>query len=83
MGSVVVAHGLSCPAACGIFPDQGSNLCPLHWEREVLRSYLKQSYIPESDNCEQVLQLPVSSSTYDSCVGYGIILHCEGLSWTL
>ena len=24
--SVVVAHRLSCPAACGIFPDQGSNL---------------------------------------------------------
>ena len=44
---------------------------------------LKQSYIPESDNYEQVLQLPVSSGTYDSCVGYGIILHCEGLSWTL
>ena len=22
-GSVVVAHGLSCSAACGIFPDQG------------------------------------------------------------
>ena len=31
-GSVVVAHGLSCPAACGIFPDQGSNSCPLHWQ---------------------------------------------------
>ena len=31
-GSVVVAHGPSCPAACGIFPDQGSNLCPLHWQ---------------------------------------------------
>ena len=29
-GSVVVAHGPSCPAACRIFPDQGSNLCPLH-----------------------------------------------------
>ena len=28
--SVVVVHGLSCPAACGIFPDQGSNRCPLH-----------------------------------------------------
>ena len=27
-GSVVVAHGLSCPVACGISPDQGSNLCP-------------------------------------------------------
>ena len=28
----LVAHGLSCPAACGFFPDQGWNLCPLHWE---------------------------------------------------
>ena len=28
--SVVVAHGLSCSAACGIFPDQGSNPRPLH-----------------------------------------------------
>ena len=27
-GSVVVANGLSCSEACGIFPDQGSNLCP-------------------------------------------------------
>ena len=25
-------HGLSCSATCGIFPDQGSNLCPLHWQ---------------------------------------------------
>ena len=32
MGTVVVAHGLSCPAVCGIFLDQGSNLCPLHWQ---------------------------------------------------
>ena len=29
-GSVVVAHGPSCSTACGIFPDQGSNPCPLH-----------------------------------------------------
>ena len=29
-GSVVVAHGPSCSVACGIFPDQGTNLCPLH-----------------------------------------------------
>ena len=28
--SVVVAHGLSCSVACGIFPDQGSNSCLLH-----------------------------------------------------
>ena len=31
-GSVVVAHGPSCSMACGIFLDQGSNPCPLHWQ---------------------------------------------------
>ena len=29
-GSVIVAHGPSCSAACGIFPDQGPNPCPPH-----------------------------------------------------
>ena len=33
-GSVVVAHWLSCSAACGIFPDQGSNPRPLHWQAD-------------------------------------------------
>ena len=33
-GSAVVAHGPSRPAACGIFPDQGSNPCPLHWQAD-------------------------------------------------
>ena len=33
-GSVVVAHGPSCSAACGIFPDQGSNPRPLHWQAD-------------------------------------------------
>ena len=31
-GSVIVAHGPSCSVACGIFPDQGSNPCALHWQ---------------------------------------------------
>ena len=30
--SVVVAHRLSCPGACGIFPDQGSNRRPFRWK---------------------------------------------------
>ena len=25
-----MAHGLSCPMACGSIPDLGSNQCPLH-----------------------------------------------------
>ena len=33
-GSVVVAHGPSYSAACGIFPDQGSNPYPLHWQAD-------------------------------------------------
>ena len=32
--SVIVAHGPSCSAACGILPDQGLNLCPLHWQAD-------------------------------------------------
>jgi len=31
-GSVVAVHGLSCSTARGIFPDQGSNRCPLRWQ---------------------------------------------------
>ena len=29
-GSAIVAHGPSRSVACGIFPDQGPNPCPLH-----------------------------------------------------
>ena len=32
--SVVVARGLSCPMTCGVFPDQGLNLCPLPWQAD-------------------------------------------------
>ena len=32
IGSVVVVLRLSCPVACEIFPDQGSNPRPLHWQ---------------------------------------------------
>ena len=31
-GLKVGVHGLSCSEVCGIFPDQGLNLCPLHWQ---------------------------------------------------
>ena len=33
-GSAIVAHGPSHSAACGIFPDQGPNPCPLHWQAD-------------------------------------------------
>ena len=57
-GSVVVAHGLNCSTACGIFPDQGSNPCPLHWQADsqplrhqgspcfLFMKYLLEVFIP-------------------------------------
>ena len=43
-GSEVVAHRLSCSTVCGIFPDQGLNLCLLnckqilsHWATKEVR----------------------------------------------
>ena len=35
-GSAVVEHGLSCPAACGIFPDQALNPHALNWKADSL-----------------------------------------------
>ena len=35
-GPIVVAHGQSCSTACGIFPDEGSNLRLLHWQADSL-----------------------------------------------
>ena len=34
MCSVVVVLRLSCSEVCGIFLEQGSNLCPLHWQAD-------------------------------------------------
>ena len=56
-GSVIVAHGLSRSAACGIFPDQGSNPCPLHWQADS--QPLRHQGSPYS--CILILQLCVHS----------------------
>ena len=32
--SVVVTHRLRCSTACGIFPNQGLNSYPLHWQAD-------------------------------------------------
>jgi len=33
--AVVTAHRLNCCTACAIFPDQGSNQCPLHCKADA------------------------------------------------
>ena len=42
--SAVVVHGLSCPAACGVFPDQGLNPCPLHRQADLPLDYQGSPY---------------------------------------
>ena len=42
-GSIALEHGLSCSAACGIFLDQGSNPCLLHWQADSLLLSHKRS----------------------------------------
>ena len=44
--SVVVALVLSCSVACGIFPDQGLNLSPLHWQADSYPLYHQGSPVP-------------------------------------
>ena len=46
VGSVFVAYGFSCSAACGIFLDQGSNPCPLCWQADSYSAYHQGSPYP-------------------------------------
>ena len=48
IGSVVVGHRLSCSTACGIFPDQELNLCPLHWQADSYPLYHQEVLILHS-----------------------------------
>ena len=43
--SVVMMHGFSCSTACGIFPDQRLNWCPLHWQADSYPLYHQGSPI--------------------------------------
>ena len=85
-GSVVVAHGPSCSAACGIFPDQGSNPCPLHWQADFqplhhqgspmsFNEYIQLcSYQPRQD-----IELFLSPQKF--CLGFfldNILISCPG-----
>ena len=45
LGSVTVVRGLSCSMTCGIFPDQGSNPCPLYWQVDSYPLYHQGSLV--------------------------------------
>ena len=72
VGSVAAAHGLGCPAACIIFPDQGSNSCPLQWQVD--------SYTPGNSHSKLIFK-----ASWKKRKGYLVssfsatgLLDCEG-----
>ena len=67
-GSVIVAHGPSCSAARGIFPDQGSNPCPLHWQADSQPLHHQGS--PVHDSLMIVRGLAFSSRVALATCGY-------------
>ena len=60
-GSVIVAHGPSCPVACGILPDQGSNPCPPHWQADS--QPLRHQGSPKRWNSNPTFEEPWNTSS--------------------
>ena len=76
--SVVVAHGPSCSAACGIFPDQGSNLCPLHWQADSQpRRHQEASYARFWTLCKR----SCTACAFKKCLLLSIILRFVVFYW--
>ena len=87
-GSAIVAHGLSRSAACGIFPDQDSNPCPLHWQADSqpLRHQGSPGWIfivfdfwgigPLSLNCQICLVFPYYAFKVCGGLAFWILLIC-------
>ena len=71
-GLVVVAHWLSCSAACGIFQDQGLNLCPLNWQVDSYPLYHQGSpieYLLKS--CFKFFLKNLKSGKSEACISLG------------
>ena len=57
--------GLSCSAACGIFPDQGSNPCLLHCQVDSLSLSHQGVVLSEKKiGCKIVLSIPTNTHTH-------------------
>ena len=79
--SVVAAHRLSCFAICGIFSDQGSNPCPLHWQADSSPLDTKETHdvIYAQENFMEAIHANKSSSWNSSegsneCIISGLYL---------
>ena len=78
-GSVVVAHGPSCSVACGIFPDQGSNPCPLQWQADSQPLHHQGS--PQVSFDTETYFLSVPAEVWTPNKKHNFLLQWFMLSW--
>ena len=84
--SVVVVQGFSCSVVCGIFPNQGLNPCPLHWQADSLPLSHQGSpfFGLKSRLCKQtinwgVFPLLLVSKTISERLGYFFFMYLAEL----
>ena len=72
-GSLTVAPRLSCSKTCGIFPEQGWNPCPLHWQVDSspLQGSLRLALLSQYNAC---------GTHPDCCVLYSVLWVDRSLS---
>ena len=78
-GSVIMAHGLGGPEACGIFPHQRLNPCPLHWQVD--------SYPLDHQGSPKLCFIKISTDSVQSllncCFSHSVAPDSFVIPWTI
>ena len=81
MGFSIVAHGLICSTECGIFPNQGLNLCLLHWQMSDSSAFLNPALTSGSSRFTYYWNLAwrILSITFLACEMRATVRYFEHL----
>ena len=72
-------HGLSCSAACDIFPDKALNSCPLCWRASVVAQMVKWC----SGNLPTMQETQVQFLCLEDPLKEGTATHSSILAWRI
>ena len=79
-----MVRGLSCSAACGIFPDQGLNLYPLNWQADSYpHSRAREAQIPRPSAATTEAWTPRAHALQQEKPPHGEAYAPDGLPWWL